>query len=82
MRVMAPRRSRSRSLLLLVVAIAVGIAACQGQPGDGPRGEAAAATRSAARVVRVVDGDTLIVRGWPTGAARRVRLIGIDTPER
>lgn len=34
---------------------------------------------STARVVRVVDGDTLSVR-LPTGATVNVRLIGIDTP--
>jgi len=39
-----------------------------------PTGEA-----SGARVVRVVDGDTIVVRGQ--GGERTVRLIGIDTPE-
>lgn len=39
-----------------------------------------------ARVSRVVDGDTIIVRsvnrsGEPSGALRRVRYIGVDTPE-
>ncbi len=39
-----------------------------------------------ARVNRVVDGDTIIVRklsdyGDPTGPLRRVRYIGVDTPE-
>jgi micrococcal nuclease len=33
-----------------------------------------------ARVVRVVDGDTLIVR-TDAGERRRVRVIGVDTPE-
>jgi endonuclease YncB( thermonuclease family) len=32
-------------------------------------------------VTRVVDGDTLVVR-LATGASTRVRLIGVDTPER
>jgi len=31
-------------------------------------------------VVRVVDGDTILVR-LPNGATERVRYIGIDTPE-
>jgi endonuclease YncB( thermonuclease family) len=31
-------------------------------------------------VVRVVDGDTIDVR-LPSGAVKRVRLVGIDTPE-
>lgn len=38
------------------------------------------ALTSTARVVRVVDGDTLNVR-LPTGATVNVRLIGIDSPE-
>ena len=41
---------------------------------------AAAAQTVGARVVRVVDGDTLKVR-LSTGAIVSVRLIGIDTPE-
>jgi endonuclease YncB( thermonuclease family) len=36
--------------------------------------------RTRARVIRVVDGDTLLV-GMPSGARRYVRIIGIDTPE-
>ena len=35
---------------------------------------------AAGTVVRVVDGDTIIVRG-PGGRTEDVRLIGIDTPE-
>jgi micrococcal nuclease len=35
---------------------------------------------AAGTVVRVVDGDTVIVRG-PGGSTEDVRLIGIDTPE-
>ena len=39
-----------------------------------------------ARVNRVVDGDTILVRsinrsGEPSGVLRRVRYIGVDTPE-
>lgn len=37
-------------------------------------------TRTRARVIRVSDGDTILV-GMPNGARRYVRLIGIDTPE-
>jgi len=36
--------------------------------------------RTRARVIRVVDGDTLLV-GMPSGARRHVRILGIDTPE-
>ena len=39
-----------------------------------------AAPFSSGTVVRVVDGDTIIVRG-PGGRTEDVRLIGIDTPE-
>ncbi|MCW2994474.1 MAG: thermonuclease family protein [Conexibacter sp.] len=47
--------------------------------GDG---DAAPAGARIARVVRVVDGDTLLVAlGGAGGARERVRLIGIDTPE-
>ncbi len=54
---------------------------CAGAPAPAaaPAPLAAALTTSA-RVVRVVDGDTLSVR-LPTGATVNVRLIGIDTPE-
>ena len=34
-----------------------------------------------AQVVRVVDGDTFIARVGGGGAALRVRVIGVDTPE-
>lgn len=40
-----------------------------------------ATIRQWARVTRVVDGDTVDVR-LNTGARKRVRLLGIDTPER
>jgi endonuclease YncB( thermonuclease family) len=39
-----------------------------------------AVLRQRARVVRVVDGDTVDVR-LASGARRRVRMLGIDTPE-
>ncbi len=59
----------------LVGAALYGVAGCGG--GDGPpAGEAAEGT---ATVVRVVDGDTLVVD--IDGREERVRLIGIDTPE-
>ena len=44
-----------------------GLAACEGQPAGPP---------AAALVVRVIDGDTLVLAG---GA--RVRVLGIDAPE-
>jgi micrococcal nuclease len=53
---------------LVVSAVALAVAACSTGHGDGPH--------EAARVARVVDGDTLVLDD-----DRRVRLIGIDTPE-
>lgn len=37
--------------------------------------------KATAQVLRVVDGDTIIVRPDKGGAAVRVRYIGVDTPE-
>lgn len=37
--------------------------------------------RQRARVLRVIDGDTVKVKLLPRGPKRSVRLIGIDTPE-
>ncbi len=63
----------------LAVAVALLVAGCAGRstPGDGA--EAGSADAGAAEVVRVVDGDTIVVRLH--GAEERVRLLGIDTPE-
>jgi micrococcal nuclease len=56
-----------------IAAIAIAILALGG-------GKLVGATRSdAARVVRVVDGDTVVVR--TAGHDERVRYIGVDTPE-
>jgi micrococcal nuclease len=53
----------------VLVLLAVGLAALAGaRPGAG--------ADERARVVRVIDGDTLVVAG-----GERVRLIGVDTPE-
>jgi micrococcal nuclease len=57
----------------LVVALLLG--AC----GGGRGSDDGAADAGRAEVVRVVDGDTIVVR--IAGADERVRLIGIDTPE-
>ncbi len=57
---------------LLVIAVsACGSAASHGDPSD--------AVEANATVVRVVDGDTLVVD--VDGVDERVRLIGINTPE-
>jgi micrococcal nuclease len=65
-------RPLPRSTVLLLSLLAV-LAAC----GGGASG--AADDPGTAEVVRVVDGDTLLVR--IDGAEERVRLLGIDTPE-
>jgi endonuclease YncB( thermonuclease family) len=57
--------------LALVLALAAGLAGC----GDSSEGSANA-SRTAARVTRHTDGDTL----WLSGIGK-VRLIGVDTPE-
>lgn len=50
-----------------------------GGGGDGG-GDADGPQRQHARIVRVIDGDTVVVK-LPGGGKPRVRLIGIDTPE-
>jgi micrococcal nuclease len=60
--------------LLLVSTLVVVATACSGD--DAP---SAARDPGAAEVVRVVDGDTIVVR--VASGEERVRLIGIDTPE-
>src|SRR4051812_441640 len=67
--------------LVLLAAVAAALAAAgwshdAAQRDDGGRD----ATRTA-RVERVVDGDTIVVRLERGGARERVRYIGIDTPE-
>jgi micrococcal nuclease len=60
------------ALLLGLVGTVAVLAATRSSPGPG---EEVSAT-----LVRVVDGDTIIVR-LPNGRQERVRYIGIDTPE-
>ena len=52
------------------------------QPATLPkeRSKAKQQTRQSARVIRVIDGDTVEVR-LSTGAKKDVRLVGIDTPD-
>jgi micrococcal nuclease len=75
---------RRLATLLFVVALgAVVMAGCGGRSSAAPITSAGPVSTSAgdqpAPVVRVVDGDTIIVRLG--GRNERVRLIGIDTPE-
>ena len=63
----------------LAAVLALLLAACGGTSSPPSRAEA-----GRARVVRVVDGDTIVVRlaaGEARGSEEKVRLIGIDTPE-
>jgi micrococcal nuclease len=66
------RRARTPGALLLLLVL-LGLAYVRGRDGTG--GDDVADSS----VVRVVDGDTIVVR--LDGADERVRLIGIDTPE-
>jgi micrococcal nuclease len=68
-----------RILTLLAV---VATAACRAGDGDGSEGRVDPSTPDGANatVVRVVDGDTLVVDVDGAGD-ERVRLIGVDTPE-
>lgn len=58
-------------VLFLAIAILV-LRPWEQDPGEGP-------TAAPARVVRVIDGDTIVVR--LSGQEEDVRLIGVDTPE-
>jgi len=64
--------------LAAFAACAVVVPACRG-PASAPTTAGAPGGDDRGTVVRVVDGDTLVVR--ITGRDERVRLIGIDTPE-
>ena len=65
-----------QALVALILAALVCVAAAQA----APRSSAGAFTHRGT-VTRVVDGDTLDVR-LTSGKTERIRLIGIDTPER
>jgi micrococcal nuclease len=64
-----------RAVTLMLVAAALGVAGC----GAGDEGPAPAGKSVQARVVRVVDGDTIVARVG--GEDAYVRYIGVDTPE-
>ena len=70
-----------RVVILLAVAVAVGAFGANrlGAAGDGSGGSGTAGSSATARVVRVVDGDTIIASVG--GRDERVRYIGMDTPE-
>jgi micrococcal nuclease len=72
-----------RVVILLAVAVAVGAFGANrlgaAGPGSGAVPSGGAGSPVLARVVRVVDGDTIVARVG--GRAERVRYIGMDTPE-
>ena len=80
---MTHRRGALRAPLLIVAAGPVALALSRGC-GNGRRrrrsADSRSRARSAARVTRVVDGDTIDVE-LPDGDDEDVRYIGIDTPE-
>lgn len=76
------RLARHALPLPVLLGLAAALTGCAAQGGDdGPlAGAAQVRPRENARVVRVVDGDTLKVR-LSDGRRRTVRVLGIDTPE-
>lgn len=66
-------------MLTRVLVAAACAAALVGCGGSGAPGGPDDVVEANARVVRVVDGDTVVVDA--AGVDERVRLIGIDTPE-
>ncbi|MDQ6910254.1 MAG: thermonuclease family protein, partial [Actinomycetota bacterium] len=74
-------RRRFSILVFVVLTFAIlGAAGCGGSSRrPGGTGATTPAGKQPVEVVRVVDGDTIIVR--VAGKNERVRLIGIDTPE-
>jgi micrococcal nuclease len=69
-------RRTHRALIVLALAAVAALAGGSLLAGGGRAGAGGA---QVARVVRVVDGDTIVVRVG--GADERVRYIGMDTPE-
>lgn len=64
--------------LVLLLAVILGCAGCGALSPENR--EQAGNGLVAVRVVRIVDGDTMVVK-IPGGAEERLRLIGVDTPE-
>ena len=79
--------SRYRTFAAAAAALVVSLASCAGldSNGGGPTTSPSHAgvpssVRDQRPVVRIVDGDTIVVSGGAKGT--KVRLIGIDTPEK
>lgn len=79
------RRSLLCVAVTLLTACTSASSASSGQPESSAGGTSGATSPTAVdpngSIVRVVDGDTVIVRFDDGGKDERVRLIGIDTPE-
>jgi hypothetical protein len=74
----AARRLRASAILLNIVCVVIaGMTSCARL---GPPVADAAPDPATATVLRVVNGDTIDVRGDTRGRLR-IRLLGIDTPE-
>lgn len=73
------RRALASPLVLVLTLLLGSLGTGPAQAADTTATQATA-IKQRARVVRVVDGDTLEVR-LGSGALRTVRLLGIDTPE-
>ena len=72
------RRASARPVALVVATVAVALLTMAGCRSSSP-GTAAPTEPGAARVTRVIDGDTIEVKLG--GDTERVRLLAIDTPE-
>ena len=65
----ARKRRRYSTAVILAVSVVAGVAGCGTASADAQTGE----------VVRVIDGDTLVINF--EGEDQRVRLLNVDTPE-
>lgn len=72
----APALTRNAAAAAVAIAVAVFAVMTFVHTGDEP---AATPALGLARVLRVIDGDTIVVR--LRGRVERVRYIGVDTPE-
>lgn len=72
---MSLRRPNATWLMIAALAVA-GVGFATSEPAGGPTGSDASVSDGDDTVVRVVDGDTVVLR-----SAGKSRLIGVDTPE-
>lgn len=79
-RISRPRRRGWWTGLLTLAAVGAIVAGAPSGGGDGSGAGDAPADGAAARVVDVIDGDTIAVE-LAGGRSEHVRYIGVDTPE-